>query len=278
MVRIITDSTTDLIPELQGKTLVAPLTVHFGEEEYIDGVTIGKTEFYEKLIESDVLPTTSQATPFDFEKLYEEVTAAGDSAVVITIASKLSGTCQSATIAAEDYENIYIVDSGTAAIGAGILVEQAYKYVEEGLDAKEIAEKLEEDKKSIIILAMVDTLEYLVRGGRLSRVAGFAGGLLNLKPVLAVYDGEIKALGKARGSKQAGNLLATQIEEHGVDFDKPILLGYTGLSDAVLVKYVNDSRHLWAHGTDDLKVSILGSVIGTHVGPGAIAVAFYMKH
>lgn len=277
-VRIIVDSTTDLIPEVKERVEVIPLTVHFGEKEYIDGVTITHKEFYEKLIETDVMPSTSQATPAAFEGIFSEVAASGDSAVVITLSSKLSGTYQSAMIAAADYENIYVVDSDSVTIGSGILTELALQLVDSGMTAKEIAEKLEQEKKKVLIVAMVDTLEYLKRGGRVSKTVAFAGGLLNIKPVLSVAEGEINMLGKARGSKQGNNLLVTEIEKAGgVDFEKPLLLGYTGLTDVFLQKYIEDSKDLWAHSKATLNSTVIGSVIGTHAGPGAIAVAFFKK-
>ena len=274
--RIIVDSTADLLPEYKERVQVVPLTVHFGNDEYIDGVTIDHKTFYEKLVESDVLPTTSQATPDAFMQAFDKVNTAGESAVVITISSKLSGTYQSATIAAAEYENIYIVDSGTAAMGSGILVEMALQLADEGLDAKAIAEKLEEEKKKIVIVALVDTLEYLKKGGRISKTVAFAGSVLNIKPVLSVIDGEISMLGKARGSRMGNNLLVQEIEKAGgVDFSKPVLLGYSGLSDALLVKYIEDSKHLWDQGLKAVRYTTIGSVIGTHAGPGAVAVAFF---
>ena len=276
--RLIVDSTSDLLPQIRQQVHLVPLTVCFGEEEYIDGVTIDHKAFYEKLVETDVHPTTSQATPAAFAAEYEKAAAAGESAVVITVSSKLSGTYQSAVIAAEDFENIYVVDCASVAIGGGILVEQALRYLQEGLSAKEIAERLEADKERIIIVALVDTLEYLKRGGRVSKTVAFAGTLLNIKPVLAVRDGEILMLGKARGSKQGNNLLVQEIEKAGgVDFAKPVLLGYTGLSDALLKKYIEDSHLIWEGNLDTLRYTTIGSTIGTHVGPGAIAVAFFKK-
>ena len=277
-VRIIIDSTTDLAPELRGQVEVVPLTVSFGTEEYIDGVTITHEEFYSKLIESDVLPTTSQATPAAFAEVFEEVAAAGDSAVVITVASQLSGTCQSARIAAEDYDNIYVVDSGSVTLGAGILAEYALRCARSGMTAAEIAGLLEKKKEDICLIAMLDTLEYLKKGGRISAAVAFAGGLLNIKPVVNVKDGVINMLGKARGSKQGNNLLVQEIEKTGgIDFDMPILLGYSGLSDALLKKYITDSAPLWENGIDTLRYTSIGSVVGTHAGPGAIAAAFFHK-
>ncbi|MBO5779096.1 MAG: DegV family protein [Clostridia bacterium] len=274
--RIIVDSTSDLMPAIKERVSVVPLTVHFGEMEYVDGVTIDHKTFYEKLIETDVIPSTSQATPHAFAKEYEKAKAAGESVVVITLSSKLSGTNQSAKIAAMDYDNVYVVDSGSVAIGGGILVELALKYLDEGLSAEKIAEKLEEDKKNIIIVALVGTLEYLKKGGRISKTVAWTGTLLNIKPVLSIEDGEIHMLGKARGSKQGNNLLVEEIEKAGgVDFTKPVLLGYTGITDALLLKYMEDSKHLWAGALDELRYTTVGSVIGTHAGPGAIAVAFF---
>ena len=276
--RIIVDSTADLMPAIKERVHIVPLTLRFGEEEFIDGVTIDHKRFYEKLVECDVLPITSQATPHAFTKEYEKVAEAGESAVVITISSKLSGPYQSAIIAAADYENIYVVDSGTGAMGGGILTELALKLLDEGMDAKSIAEKLEEEKKKIIIVALVDTLEYLQKGGRVSKTVAFAGSVLNIKPVLSVIDGEISLLGKARGSKMGNNLLVQEIDKAGgIDFEKPLLLGYSGLSDTLLLKYIEDSRHIWEGNLDEVRYTTVGSVIGTHVGPGAIVVAFYKK-
>ena len=276
--RIIVDSTADLLPEYKSRVNVVPLMVRFDDEEFIDGVTIDHKTFYEKLVESDVLPTTSQANPDAFMTEFEKVKEAGESAVVITLSSKFSGTYQSAMIAAEDYENIYVVDSTSVAIGTGILVELALKLLDEGLNAKEIAERLEEEKKNIVIVALVDTLEYLKRGGRISKTVAFAGTVLNIKPVLSVIDGEIDMLGKARGSKKGNNLLVQEIEKAGgVDFSKPVLLGYSGLSDALLLKYIEDSKHIWEAGLESVRYTVIGSVIGTHAGPGAIAAAFFKK-
>ena len=274
--RIIVDSTADLMPEYKGRVHIVPLSVHFGEEEYIDGVTIDHRTFYEKLIESDVLPTTSQATPDGFIREFEKVKAAGESAVVITLSSKLSGTYQSAMIAAADYENIYVVDSASAAMGSGILVELALRLLDEGKHAKEIASILEEEKKKIVIVALVDTLEYLKKGGRVSKTVAFAGAVLNIKPVLSVIDGEINMLGKARGSKMGNNLLVQEIDKAGgIDFKKPVLLGYSGISDALLRKYIEDSRHIWEGKLPQVRYTTVGSVIGTHAGPGAVVVAFF---
>lgn len=274
--RIIVDSTADLVPEIQKRVHVVPLTVLFGDEEYIDGVTIDHKTFYEKLIESDVLPTTSQAAPSAFMQEFDKVKEAGESAVVITLASNFSGTYQSAMIAADEYENIYVVDSGSAAMGSGILVELAVQLLDQGKSAAEIAQILEEEKEKIVVVALVDTLEYLKKGGRISKTVALAGSLLNIKPVLSVINGEIQMMGKARGSKMGNNLLVQEIHKAGgIDFNKPVLLGYSGISDALLLKYINDSRHIWEGNLKEVRYTTVGSVIGTHAGPGAVVVAFF---
>ncbi|MDY3771857.1 MAG: DegV family protein [Candidatus Faecousia sp.] len=277
-VRIIVDSSTDVGEQYRSRIEVVPLTLHFGDQEYFDGVTIDKQEFYRKLVESDVLPTTSQATPAMFDSVFREVAAAGDSAVVICLSSKLSGTYQSACIAAEDYENIYVVDSLSVAIGTGVLAEYAVRCAEEGMPASLIASLVTQRREDICVIALLDTLEYLKKGGRISKTVAFAGGVLNIKPVVTVTEGEVTLIGKARGSRNGNNLLVEKIRQAGgVDFTLPVLLGYTGLSSALLDKYVEDSRELWKDALEEIPRSLLCSVIGTHVGPGAVAAAFFKK-
>ena len=276
--RIVVDSTADILPEYLDQIHTVPLTVSFGEEEYIDGVTIDHRTFYQKLIETDAMPSTSQASPAAFAEQYDQAAAADEEVVVITISSKLSGTYQSAMIAAAGRSSVYVVDSENASVGCGILVGLALRYLRDGMTASAIAEKLQEDKKKIVVIALLDTLEYLKRGGRISKAAAFAGGLLNIKPVISIADGEIQLLGKARGSKMGNNLLVQQIQKvGGIDFTKPVLLGYTGLSDVLLQKYIEDSSYLWSASLDAVRYVSIGSVIGAHAGPGAIAVAFFRK-
>ena len=277
--RIIVDSSTDLKPSVREKCTVIPLTLRFGDEEFLDGVTIDYKSFYEKLVECDTLPTTSQASPDAFEQVFREVAEAGDQAVVLCLSSKLSGTCQSAGIAAMDYPgSIYVVDGLNVAIGTGILAELAVSMAEAGADAKTIADTLTREREKVCVVAMLDTLEYLKKGGRISKTVAFAGELLSIKPVVAVQEGAVAMLGKARGSRQANNLLVKEIEKAGgVDFSKPVLLGYTGMSDVLLKKYIEDSSALWQELGRAPEYSPIGSVIGTHVGPGAVAAAFFKK-
>ena len=277
-VRIIVDSSTNVSEKYREKIQFVPLTVRFGDREYLDGVELSKHQFYEMLVESDVLPTTSQATPAAFAEYLESVASAGDSAVVITLSSKLSGTYQSAVLAAEDYPNIYVVDSQSVAIGTGVLAQYAVELAQQGMGAEEIAQELTQQREKVCVVALLDTLEYLKKGGRISKTVAFAGGMLNIKPVVTIQDGAVALIGKARGSRNGNNLLVEKIREAGgVDFERPVLLGYTGLSSALLEKYVDDSKALWADHVDKLDGCLLCSVIGTHAGPGAVAVAFFRK-
>lgn len=278
-IRIITDSTVDIAPAYEKKiAAVVPMTIAFGEEEYIDGITINKKEFYDRLTGSEELPKTSQATPDAFIKVFEELTARGESAVVITVSSKLSGTYQSARIAAEDFPNVQVVDSRNVSIGSGVLAQYACRCVEQGMGLEELTQHLIQKREEIGLVALVDTLKYLKKGGRISGTAAIAGEILNIKPVITVQDGEIAILGKARGSKKANNFLVEQIGKSGVNYEMPILLGYTGNSDEMLQNYVHDSQCLWKGHVEQLDHVQIGSVVGTHAGPGAVAVAYFKEH
>ena len=279
-VKIIVDSTADLTPQVQSRVQVIPLTIRFGDKEYIDGVTIDSKMFYEMLTTGQDLPTTSQATLFVFEEAFEKAVEEGYQVVVITVASKLSGTYQSAVIAAEEFPGkVFVVDSKTVTIGSGILAEYALELIDRGLDAENIAWKLMQKREEVRLVAIVDTLEYLKRGGRISKTAAIAGGLLSIKPVIGVEDGEIRMLGKARGAKQAGSMLLQEMEKAGgIDYDKPLLLGYTGTSDEGLKKFIEENASAWERDAEQLPYTVVGSVVGTHAGPGAVAAAFFSKN
>lgn len=280
-VRIIIDSASDLTKEQADKLGLdfLPLKTIFGTEEYLDGITLSHQQFYEKLIESDCMPTTSQIPPHDFEQLYADVKEKKDTAVVITLSSRLSGTFQSANIALDGYEDcITIVDSENVCLGEQILVMYACRLRDAGASASEIAKALDQKKKDVRVLALLDTLEYLKRGGRISKTAALAGNLLSIKPVIAIVDGEVTVLGKARGSKNGCNMLREEIAKcNGIDFSMPLCLGYTGLEDSLLQKYIEDNTDLWKSYVEELPISSIGSTIGTHTGPGGICVAFFSK-
>ena len=275
-VRIITDSASDMSPAEHPALAVLPLSVTFGTDVYMDGIDIDHQRFYEMLVERDELPKTGQVNPYAFSQAIAEAREAGDEAVIITVGAKLSGTNQSARTALAEAPggDVYVVDSNNVTLGERVLVEYALRLVNEGRSAAQIAAAV---RDRVVVIGLLETLEYLVRGGRLSAAAGAVGTLLNVKPVVAVEDGLIVQLGKARGSKNGRNLLNQKVEKAGgIDFSMPLALGYTGLSDAVLKKYIEDSAALWAgHTEGELPVHTIGATIGTHVGPGAVAVAFF---
>lgn len=281
MIKILVDSASDINLEEAnelGISLVS-MTISFGDEEYSDGVNITNREFFEKLVESNEFPKTSQINQSTFEEKFTELTADGSEVLCITISSLLSGTHNSACKASEKFGGkVVVVDSLQACIGERILCEYAIGLVKRGLSLGEIEKLLNEKKMKIELLALLDTLVYLRKGGRISSVAAFAGELLSIKPVISVRLGEVKLVGKALGSKKGNNLLNQLVERcGGIDFEMPYALAYSGLSDQYLRKYLNDSRNLWEGKVEEgnIPCHLIGSTIGTHAGPGAIAVAFF---
>ncbi len=280
MVKILIDSGCD-VEEAQAKEMgvtVLPISVRFGNEEYLDGFTLSHEQFFEKLIESSDLPQTSQINQFAFEEKFSELTADGSEVVCITLSSRLSGTHANAVKAAKKFAGkVFVVDSLNACIGERVLLEYAVRLVGKGeLTAAQVAEELDAKKGKIQLLAVLDTLKYLRKGGRISSVAAVAGEVLSIKPVISVVGGEVKLVGKAMGSKKSNNLLNQLVQKcGGINFGMPYVLGYSGLSDAFLKKYVADSESLWKGKIENIPYYLIGSTIGTHVGPGAIAVAFF---
>lgn len=281
MIKILVDSACDIeLAEAEKiNVALAPIQVRFGDEEYLDGVDITHGEFFEKLIESDELPQTSQINEYRFEEYFTELTRDGSEVIALTLSSQLSGTYECAKKAAEKFgSSVHVVDSMNACIGERILLNYAVRLRDEGLTAEEIVLRLEEKKGKIQLLALLDTLHYLKKGGRISAVTAIAGEMLSIKPVVSVVDGKVKLVGKAMGSKRGNNLLTQLVDKcGGIDFSMPYTLGYSGLSDANLKKYIKDSETLWKGNAEDIPVYMIGSTIGTHVGPGAIAVAFFSK-
>lgn len=275
-VRIITDSTSDISLEQARKMGIAivPLKVIFGEKEYKEGLEITIDGFYEKLVTTEKLPTTSQPSPDDFLEHFMQAKEAGDSVVAILIAGKLSGTFQSAMIAKDmaEYSQIYIVDSMTAITGLRLLVEHAVDLRNQGMEAEQIAETLEGLKDRIVLLAMVDTLEYLYKGGRLSKSSAIIGTLLKFKPIITLKDAALWVVGKERGANKGIARLLEAIEEFGtIDRKFPVNFGYTAedsktqiLMDKVLEKYPLDKTGVYP----------VGCVVGTHVGPGACILTY----
>ena len=283
-VRIITDSASDISQEWakDWSITVLPLKVRFGEEEFLDGVTLSNREFYERLIETDEIPKTSQITPFEYRNHFEKAVKAGEQVVCFTLSSGVSGSYQSACVAAQEFEgDVFVVDTQQFCISEAIIVERAVQMRDSGMDAAAVFEAIEVEKKDAHVLAIFNTLEYLKLGGRISAAAAFAGGLLSLKPVLTIEDGVVKILGKARGSRNGNNMLTEFAEKlGGIDFERPFCFGYTGFSDETLKKYIHDSARLYedkidVNDPDKFRIHKVGATIGTYAGPGAIAVAFF---
>lgn len=280
-VRIITDSASDISQEKAKEwgITVLPLKVRFGDEEFLDGVTLSSTDFYKKLVETDEIPKTSQISPYDYSEEFRKADEAGDEIIYFSLSSGVSGSYQSACIAAEDFsDNIYIVDTKQFCISEYIIVQRAVQLRDQGLNAKEIIDTITPELQKAHVIAVFDTLEYLKLGGRISSAAAFAGNILMIKPVITIEDGVVMVIGKARGSKNGHNMLMEFVKKTGgIDFDKPICLAYSGFSDEILKKYVEDSKVLYEGQEDKIQYAVAGATIGTYTGPGAIALAYFEK-
>ncbi len=282
MIKILIDSASDLEQEEARRMGISmiPMEIGFGEETFSDGVNLSHRQFFEKLAASDVFPKTSQINEFRWGEAFGKLTQNGDQVIAITISSKLSGTFACAQSAAARYPGqVFAVDSLNAAAGERILGEYALRLLREGRDAETIVCELQEKRGKIQVIAVVDTLKYLRKGGRISGAAALAGEMLSVKPVVSVTDGEVKLAGKAIGSKRSNNLLMQLVKRcGGINFSMPYGLMYSGLSDEYLKRYLRDSEALWKGHIDDpdrIPVYLIGSTIGAHIGPNAVGVAFF---
>lgn len=279
MIKLITDSTADFtIVDAQALNIsIVPLTVTFGDRHYADGIDLTLPDFYEMLATAQKLPSTSQPSPEAFLEHFDKAKQNGDTVICITISSLLSGTHQSAQIAKEvcEYDNIFIIDSLTVTLGLQILVRYAYRLINEVKPAQEIVQMLQAAKEKIKLYAIVDDLKYLRKGGRLSSAAAVAGGLLGIKPVVQVSDGKVGIAGKARGMPGAYTTIFRLCESSGgIDSHMPYAVGYTGERHGVepFVRYTTQNLHL-----EKPLIAPIGTVIGTHAGPGALGIAYFCK-
>ena len=281
MIRILTDSTCDLLPAEAARlgVDVVPLQVRFeGGEVFRDGLDITPDEFYARLVKCDKLPTTSQPSPQDFMDRFEEAKAAGDEVVAILISGLLSGTYQSARIAADscEYDKIHLVDSMNATLGEQLLVRLAVQMRGDGASAAEIVEELERRRMDVRLVAVVAALNYFRKGGRLPGAPALAGSLLGVKPVVAVRDGKVGLAGKARGMPGAYVALFKLMDtEGGLDETMPYMIGYTAHRKAAepIHRYLTQNL-----GLEAPLCRHIGTAIGTHAGPGAAGVAFFAKN
>ena len=282
-VLIMTDSASDITQE-EAATLgirIVPLTTTFPDGTYRDGVDIKAEEFYEKVASTASIPITSQPSPAEFLSAFETSLPSADGIVCITISSGLSGTHQSACIARDDLpeqlrSRVHIVDSLTCSIAEGLLVRVATRMRDAGESAESIARELERQRDKVHIVALVDTLDYLSKGGRMPKALSAAATFLSIRPVIGIVDGKVALLGQARGPKKGQNVLTKVVQQHGgVNFSLPFHLAYSGGGRDLLERYWEENDDLHDVWYDEPPISMLGPVIGTHAGPGAIAVAFF---
>lgn len=279
MIKIIADSTCDLTNE-ELKTwdiTTLPLTIHFEEKSYRDGIDISKKEFYEKLAAAKKLPTTSQVPPDDFEQVFRKQLGQDDELLVVTLASALSATYQSAVIAAKAFDpaRIHIVDSMTGSFGHALLLSHAIKLRGAGkLTALQIADELRALAPRIRLYAVVDTLKYLKMGGRLSGSAAFIGNLLGIKPLVEVKLGKVHSIAKVRGEKNVIKTLYEYFEQAKPDLSYGISFGNSQAKPLMdeTMRYFNNRL-----GAMEAISVELGAVIGAHVGPGLTGVGFIIK-
>lgn len=268
-IRLIADSTCDITIkdcERMGVELI-PLKVTIDGKTYLDKFELTNEEFYEKMAKAEDIPVTTLASPHDFMDKFDEYP--DDDIICITVSSKLSGTYQSAVIAKEETRrnNIHIIDSCSVSLGAGILVEYAAKMIENGENATDISAKLSEIAPKIELYAVVDTLKYLVKGGRLGKASGAVGSILGIRPVLRVKDGVIENVSKERGMAKAVAKMKALVEENTdyLENDFPVTYGHSnnesGMESLMAQMSRSGSRYF------------IGSVVGTHAGPGAVGIA-----
>ena len=275
-IRIITDSSADfeLAAAKRRGVSVVSMSIQFGGASFLDGKSITHDLFYRLLQERKENPSTSQPTPADFLRAFEEAKAAKEPAVAILLSSALSGTLQSALIAKEmcGYDPIYIVDSMTATAGIQILVNYACKLRDSGLPAPEIAEAVERIKDRVRIFAVIDTLEYLRRGGRLTGLQAGLGTMARLKPVIAVRDGKVVITGKALGTAAAVKQMIKHLAGHPIDDAYPSYFLYSDdkSREELLLPKLKEQNMLPLR----LHYSSVGPTIGTHIGPGALGMAY----
>ena len=266
-----------------------PLHVRMGGHEYLDGVDLTHEEFYNRLTQGKEQPTTSQISPGFFEEAFRRSLAKDEEVVCLAVSSGLSGTCASALMARDELpplqrRRVHVVDSENVSIGEQVLARLALRLIEQGIGAADLAAELDVRKQGIRVFALLDTLEYLRRGGRISAVSAAAGTLLNVKPIVAVQAGAIVAVGKARGAKAGRAQLAHLVEgEGGIDLAMPHVAAYSGIDDSAMRDFLRGSAGLFGVDPADeaglafIPTSGIGATIGTHVGPGAIGVAFFAK-
>lgn len=276
-IRIITDTGADFPKPYPANLTVMSLSIRFGDEEYRDAETIDHATFYRKLAESGHMPKTSLVPPTEFEAVFRKAGEAGETVIAILLSSTLSGTYQSAVLAAQDMPHVYVVDSLTATLAEYLLVRLALQLADRGCSAAEIVAELETRKAQVRVMGVADTLEYLQKGGRISKTTAFVGGALNIKPALELVCGNVGLVGKVRGPKNADAFMIHYTQKlGGIDFSLPFTTGYTG-SDTALHRFIRAAEALWVGGPKELPITSVGATIGTYLGPNGVVLAFFVK-
>lgn len=278
MVKILTDSSCDLSParcEELGVEML-PITVNFGEESFRAHVDITNDEFYEKLSQASELPKTAQISPAFFEKKFSEYKDSGDEVVCLFISSRMSGTLQSATVAKDilGAENIYLPDTLNVTFALGLLVEEAVKMRDRGLPAAEIARQVEGLVPRVRLWALIDDLKYLKMGGRLSATSALVASILGICPIITLKDGLVEVVGKARGKKAAFKFIQGLVEKEPVSADYSVTVGHAAVPqtrDDFMEFMSGELKKREVHKLD------IGSIVGTHTGPGACGLAYIKK-
>jgi DegV family protein with EDD domain len=278
MIRIITDSTCEAPPEIMThpRVTVVPLSVVFGQTSLRDGLEITREEFWRRLPESNPLPTTSQAVPSDFLTPFEQFCSAGDEVIALTLSSKLSGTYGAALAAQETYSDwpISVIDSQTISVGLGILLQEAVRLAEEGLGREEIVGRITPMREKIHLVFVLETLEYLQKGGRIGKAQAFMGTLLKFKPLLRITDGEVAPVARVRSRAKALEAVQEYLLSQVTGRGPQVRLALTQALAAGEAKALGDKLAA-SFGTRGFHVAALGPVIGVHVGPGTIGVGVY---
>ena len=274
-VAVVTDSTADLGPEVQERLGLAmvPLIVNWDGQTFRDKIDLSAAEFYRRLRSSKTLPKTGAPSLGAFENVFREQLKQHDAVICINLAAGLSGTYEVARRAGEsvDPRHIWVVDSGSVSIGIGWLAEMAVTLAREGLPPGEIAEQLEQAKSRLRILALLETLTFLQRGGRIGRAAALAGTLLNVKPILSVRDGEVAPVERVRTMNGAVRRLVELVGAQG-----PV--ERLGVIHADSASHAGEVESLLKARYPEISIDRgeLGPVVGTHGGPGVIGVGILL--
>lgn len=279
MVTLITDSGCDISQE-EGKKLgikILPILTLFGEETYRDGIDISGEDFYKKLVSSKVFPHTAQINAYTYEEALKEEIEKGNDVLIITLSSKLSGCYQSAMLASESYrDKVSVFDSQNVSMGQAALVYFAHSLLQEGKSREEVVNALETKKSKVKVFALLDTLEYLKRGGRIAKTTAFLGELLGIKPIVTVINGEVKVASKAKGLHLAAKSIKSLIEKSGgVDDSLPLLIASSGDKKDEFMRFTQEIG--LGFETKSANIHLIGATIGTHVGPNAKEIAYFQK-